>query len=78
MLADLYPPAFSKNIFNTPCLPVRTTIFKNVEYIYNEHYMLINHKNNEYNFSEVVYDIDKHNIKVYNNGKYIKMVEMEQ
>ncbi len=40
--------------------------------------MLINHKNNKYNFSEVVYDIDKHNIKVYNDGKYIKMVEMEQ
>ena len=53
-------------------------IFKNVEYVYNEHYMLINHKNNKYNFSEVVYDIDKHNIKVYNDGKYIKMVEMEQ
>ena len=42
------------------------------------YYIVFTKLNNKYNFSEVVYDIDKHNIKVYNDGKYIKMVEMEQ
>ncbi len=75
LLKPVYKIYYNPKIY---CKENLKVIFKNVEYVYNEHYMLINHKNNKYNFSEVVYDIDKHNIKVYNDGKYIKMVEMEQ
>lgn len=53
-------------------------IFKNVEYVYNEYYISIINKNDEYSFNEVVYDANKHTMKVYNNGKYVKTVEMKK
>ncbi|MDE7314829.1 MAG: hypothetical protein K2N11_03920 [Mucispirillum sp.] len=53
-------------------------IFKNIEYVYNEYHISIINKNDKYSFSEVVYDANKHTMKVYNNGKYVKTVEMKE
>lgn len=49
-----------------------------VEYIYQKDEVVIKYKDKVYKFHEVVYDKDKSSFQVFDNGRYIKTVEMEK
>lgn len=49
-----------------------------VEYIYQKDYVVVKYKDKEFKFNEAVYDKNKSSFKVYNNGVYVKTVEMKK
>lgn len=50
----------------------------NIAYIYHKDYVLIKYKDEEFKFNEAVYDKSKSSFQVYNNGRYIKTVELKK
>ena len=50
----------------------------NIEYIYQKEYVEVKYKDEEFKFQEAVYDKNKSSFQVYNNGRYIKTVEMKK
>ena len=49
-----------------------------VKYMYHKNYVAVQYKDSEFKFNEAVYDKSKSNFKVYNNGQYVKTVEMKK
>ncbi len=46
-----------------------------VEFIYGKMYVSTKHKNEVYEYNEIVYDKNTSSLKVYNNGHYVKTIE---
>ncbi len=50
----------------------------NITYIYQKNYVLIQYQNREFKFNEAIYDKKQASFKVYNNGKYVKTVNVKK
>lgn len=49
-----------------------------IEYIYHKEYVEVKFKDEVFKFQEAVYNTAKSSFQVYNNGKYVKTVEMKK
>lgn len=51
--------------------------YKDVKYIYDDNNITISHQKETFKFNEIMYNKDQNFLKVYNNGKYVKTVKIQ-